>query len=93
MAGVIAGKLKQAGNDPEARNSNDSVNDSANTGLTKRQLEILLLLAEGITNKEIAEKLFLSSRTVDMHVSHIFERLNCRTRTEAITKAREMSII
>jgi DNA-binding NarL/FixJ family response regulator len=61
--------------------------------LTKRQNEILKLLCSGSTNKEIAEKMFLSRRTVDMHVSHILERLNCRTRTEAISRARELEII
>ncbi len=61
-------------------------------GLTRRQTEILRHLATGMTNREIAEKLFLSSRTVDMHVSNILERLNCRSRTEASQRARDLGL-
>lgn len=62
-------------------------------GLTARQLKVLELMSEGLINKEIADKLFISSRTVDMHVSNVLQRLNCKTRTEAITKANESGII
>jgi DNA-binding CsgD family transcriptional regulator len=51
--------------------------------LTDRQLEILKLLASGLSNKEIADKIYLSTRTVDMHIRNIYDRLNCRSRTEA----------
>ena len=56
-------------------------------GLTGRQAEILQALVEGLSNKEISVKLHLSTRTVDMHVRHLFDRLNCRTRAEAVRKA------
>jgi DNA-binding NarL/FixJ family response regulator len=62
-------------------------------GLTRRQLEITGLIAEGLTNKEIAHRLYLSPRTVDMHVSNILDRLDCRSRTEAAQKARDLGII
>ena len=55
-------------------------------GLTARQGEILKQLAEGHTNQEIADKLFISVKTVDNHVSAILERLGARTRTEAVTE-------
>jgi DNA-binding CsgD family transcriptional regulator/tetratricopeptide (TPR) repeat protein len=55
-------------------------------GLTARQTEILAFLAEGATNPEIAERLFISVRTVDNHVGAILERLGARTRTEAVTE-------
>ena len=51
--------------------------------LSARQREVARDLARGLTNKEIALQLGVSVRTVDMHVAHIFARLNCRTRTEA----------
>ncbi|MGH8020639.1 MAG: LuxR C-terminal-related transcriptional regulator [Opitutaceae bacterium] len=54
--------------------------------LSPRQREVARVLARGWTNKEIASELNLSVRTVDMHVAHIFARLDCRTRTEAAAR-------
>ncbi len=56
-------------------------------GLTPRQAEVLELLAEDLTNGEIAERLFLSTRTVEAHVSAILGKLGARDRTEAVAKA------
>jgi DNA-binding NarL/FixJ family response regulator len=53
-------------------------------GLTTRQLEVLDLMAEHLTNAEIAQRLFLSERTVDHHVSAILSKLQVRTREDAI---------
>lgn len=71
----------------------DSEERSGKAGLTRRQHEILELLSKGLKNKEIAKKLFLSTRTIDMHVSHILERLNCRSRMEAMNKANELGLL
>ena len=62
-------------------------------GLTRRQFEIIKALAEGLSNKEIAVKYSLSTRTVDMHVANILNRFNCRTRTEAVKIAMEQGLI
>ncbi len=86
-------QLADLGVKSEESRKEDSDERISTAGLTRRQSEILELIAEGLTNKEIADKLFLSTRTVDMHVSHILERLNCRTRIEAINKARELRIV
>jgi len=54
------------------------------SGLTPRQCEVLSFLASGLTSKEIGDRMGLSTRTVEMHVSRLLERLNCRTRPEAV---------
>jgi ATP/maltotriose-dependent transcriptional regulator MalT len=60
--------------------------------LTPRQREILTLLAEGLANKEIAARLHISTRTVDMHMRHLFDRLSVRSRTEAVKKGLELGV-
>ena len=53
--------------------------------LTKREMEIAQSVAEGLTNKEIAEKLFISQFTVETHLKNIFEKIGTRNRTELAT--------
>jgi DNA-binding CsgD family transcriptional regulator/tetratricopeptide (TPR) repeat protein len=62
-------------------------------GLTPRQHSILGLIAKGLTNKEIAAHLNLSARTIEMHVALALERLNCRTRSEAVSRATSLGIL
>jgi ATP/maltotriose-dependent transcriptional regulator MalT len=62
-------------------------------GLTPRQHSILGLIAKGLTNKEIASHLNLSPRTVEMHVALALERLNCRTRSEAVSRAMSQGLL
>jgi DNA-binding NarL/FixJ family response regulator len=52
-------------------------------GLTKRQLEVLKLVANGMSNSEIATNLYISAKTVDHHISAIFSKLNIHSRIEA----------
>ena len=59
-------------------------------GLTDRQLEVLQLLAEGLTNAEIADRLVVSVRTVDHHVAAILSRLNVGSRREAARAAADL---
>jgi DNA-binding CsgD family transcriptional regulator len=62
-------------------------------GLSRRELEVMRLVAGGGTNREIAQKLFLSTRTIDMHVRNILTKLGCRSRAEATRKAAELGLI
>jgi DNA-binding NarL/FixJ family response regulator len=93
IASRIADDLEKLGASAEERRSSEAPERAVQGGLTARQLEILGLIAEGLTNKEVAEKLYLSPRTVDMHVGHILERLDCRGRMEAVKKAAELGIL
>ncbi|MFN8661453.1 MAG: LuxR C-terminal-related transcriptional regulator [Thermomicrobiales bacterium] len=61
--------------------------------MTARELEVLHLLADGHTNPEMARTLFISPATVRVHVSHILENLDARTRTEAATAARRRGLL
>jgi DNA-binding NarL/FixJ family response regulator len=51
--------------------------------LTSREREVLAAVAEGLTNREIGARLFISERTVGVHVGHIFDKLQVRTRVQA----------
>jgi len=61
--------------------------------LSKRELEILNLLAQGHSNQEIATKLFVSVSTVKTHIQNIFEKLDVQRRIQAIEKARRLNLI
>ena len=62
-------------------------------GLSEREAEILGLMANGLTNKEIAQQLFLAEGTVKNYVSNIFRKLEARDRTQAILKAQELGLV
>jgi len=62
-------------------------------GITRRELEILELIAQGLSNREIAEKLFVSENTVKTHAGRVFDKLGARRRTQAVQLAKEFGII
>lgn len=62
-------------------------------GISKRELEILQLIDEGLSNQQIAEKLYVSEHTVKKHVSNLFFKLDVQRRTEAVKKAKTMRLI
>ena len=62
-------------------------------GLTRRQLQVLALLAEGLSDAEIAERLFRSPKTIGHHVSAILAKLEVRNRTEAAREALRRGIV
>ena len=61
--------------------------------LSARELEILHLLAEGLTNREIAQQLYLSPNTVRVHTFHIYGKLGVNNRTQAAARARELGLL
>ena len=62
-------------------------------GISKRELEVLQLMAEGHTNQGIADELFVSLNTIKTHGSRIFEKLDVKNRTQAIDKAKKLRLI
>ena len=72
-----------------------SFNETAMTylGLSKRELEVLQLMAEGLSNQEIAERLFVSLNTIKTHTSNLFEKLDVKRRTQAVEKAKRLCLI
>lgn len=62
-------------------------------GITKRELEILELIAQGMSNREIAEKLFVSENTVKTHSSRLFDKLSAKRRTQAVQIGKELGLI
>ncbi len=61
--------------------------------ISKREHEILELMATGLSNQEIADKLFVSINTVKTHTSNLFVKLDVKRRTQAVTKARELQLV
>jgi DNA-binding NarL/FixJ family response regulator len=61
--------------------------------LTKREREVLTLAAEGLTNREIAEKLFVCKRTADFHLECAYRKLQVRNRVQAINAARRRGLL
>ena len=70
-----------------------AVPQSVAAALTPRQLEVLREVAQGLTDKQIARKLSLSPRTVEMHVANVLATLRCRTRAEAVRRASELRLV
>ena len=67
--------------------------DANKLGLSKRELEVLELIAEGLSNQEIADALFVSLNTTKTHIANIYSKLNVKRRTQAIQKAHDLAIV
>ena len=78
-----------------SRDENFVLNESlaAQLELSKRELEILGLMAEGNSNQEIANRIFVSLSTVKAHIQNLFEKLDVKRRTQAIEKAKRLNLI
>src|SRR5213078_4157101 len=85
-AAIVARRLRKRGARGLPRGPRQATTRNPG-GLTARELEVLELVARGLRNADIAERLFLSEKTVDHHVSAILRKLGARTRAEASVKA------
>jgi DNA-binding CsgD family transcriptional regulator len=93
LAAAAAAEVAALGESVEGRLGRRAAAEAEGGGLSRRELEVLRLAAEGQTNREIAGQLYLSPRTVDMHVRNMLAKLGCRSRMEAATKARKLELI
>jgi len=75
---------------PEFRRNESTL---AQVELSKRELEVLELMAAGFSNQEIADKLFVSLNTVKTHSAHLFQKLDVRRRTQAVQRAKALGLI
>lgn len=74
---------------------NFSVNENnlKQLSISKREHEVLMLMAQGLSNQEVADKLFVSLNTVKTHSSKLFEKLNVQRRTQAVQEAKKLGLI
>lgn len=80
----------------EAENKNGFVvneKELTASGLSKREMEVLQLMAEGLSNQEIASRLYVSLNTIKTHSSKLFEKMDVKRRTQAIEKAKRSGLI
>jgi DNA-binding CsgD family transcriptional regulator len=92
LAGRAAAAIEDLGESAEQRLGRNAT-DGEGSPLSRRELEVIRLVADGLTNREIAGQLFLSPRTVDMHVRNILSKFDCRSRVEASIKAGEAGLL
>ena len=90
-AAVVARRLRERGAANLPRGPRPATRENP-AQLTARELEVLALLADGLRNRQIAERLFVSSKTVDHHVSAILRKLGARTRGEAAAEALRLGL-
>ena len=93
LAALAAAEVARLGESVEERLGRRAAADYESGGLSRRELEVVRLVAAGQTNREIAGELVLSTRTVDMHVRNILTKLRCRTRTEAAGRAGDLGLL
>jgi DNA-binding NarL/FixJ family response regulator len=78
---------------PIARSTSREAKQWGPWSLTQRELEVLQLLAEGTTNSEISDRLFISPKTTKNHLAAIFQKLDVTNRTQALVRAVVMGLV
>jgi DNA-binding CsgD family transcriptional regulator len=93
LASGVAKELSDLGERVDRRLGRRAAAMLEGPGLTRRELQIMRLVAAGRTNREIASELFISPRTVDMHVRNILRKLDARSRADATNKAAALGLL
>ena len=90
--GVWAG-LRFTSNRQNQMTAQNEVVDPSKFDISQREFEVLELMAQGYSNREIADSLYISINTVKTHTSNIFVKLNANRRTQAVNEARRLRLI
>jgi DNA-binding CsgD family transcriptional regulator/tetratricopeptide (TPR) repeat protein len=90
---MVAADLAALGESVERRLGSREAGRLADRGLTRRELEVIRHVAHGLTSREIGRTLFISPRTVEMHVGSALTKLDCRTRAEAVQRVATLGLL
>ena len=90
---TLSPELANAMLDEVRRIDPDPAGDDADRVVTKREVEVLQLIADGCSTPEVAERLFISQKTVKNHLASIYHKLDARDRTQAVLQAVRMGIV
>ncbi len=93
LATEAAQEVAALGEPVDRRLGRRAAADADGAGLSRREVEVVRLVGAGRTNREIAQELFLSKRTVDMHVRNVLRKLDVRSRVDAARRAIELGIL
>jgi DNA-binding NarL/FixJ family response regulator len=93
LAAEAAREVADLGESVVRRLGRRAAAEADGAGLSRREVEVVRLVSVGRTNREIAQELFLSTRTVDMHVRNLLRKLDSRSRIEAAHRAAELGLL
>lgn len=92
LLGIWAG-IKLSGSRKTTTETTVSIENGKKVNLSDRELEVLVELNNGLSNQEIADKLFVSLNTVKTHISNLYLKLHAKRRTQALAKAKALKIV
>ena len=93
IQGPARATLPTEGTQAKSRHRHASEIQNLIEPLSKRELEILSLMAQGLSNQEIAQQIFISTQTVKVHIRNIYGKLGVSNRLQAISKARVLGLL
>jgi two-component system, NarL family, response regulator LiaR len=90
---IVVKEVPAAANAPALKPFTPNAVQQQTTGITARELEILTLVARGLSNREIATELFVSENTVKTHCARAFDKLGAARRTQAVQRGKELGLL